>query len=334
MPTYTYQNLLEMCTQSLLRAGISDVMARDTAEALVLAEAQGIVTHGLSRISQYKGHINNERVNVEASPKILKDAGSATLIDAEYGLAFSACKLAIKMAVEKAKTFGISISSVTNSHHAGVMVDHLRPLIPHSFVGLSFSNVSAVMPVPNGKKPILGTNPIAAIFPREEGKSPLMIDMGLSEVTRGQVAKYQSENKEIPLGWALDKDGNPTTSAKEAMNGFMMPFGSSGGSKGAVLALLVELLTSVIVGSAFSYEASSFFKDEGNKPRIGQTFIVINPDFLAGKTSYLSRLEEFISEMHLDEGVRIPGERREEKLKYSLENGIEISDASLKLLMD
>src|SRR5207237_5588668 len=132
-----------------------------------------------------------------------------------------------------------------------------------------------------------------ATFPRKHGP-PLMIDLSLSEVARGKVMMAAKEGKAIPLGWALDRDGNPTTDARAALTGSMLALG---GTKGAMLALIVELLACALTGAAFGFEADSFFVDEGNKPNLGQAFLAIDPDAMAGRDVYLARLETLIAEM-------------------------------------
>src|SRR5215468_5629531 len=115
------------------------------------------------------------------------------------------------------------------------------------------------------------------------------------------------EGKAIPPGWALDRNGKPTTDPKAGLEGSMLPLG---GDKGAMLALIVELLVTALTGAAMGFEASSFFVDEGNRPRIGQAFLVINPDALGGNSVYRERIETLVAAMLEDPGVRLPGERR------------------------
>src|SRR5262249_8159934 len=143
-------------------------------------------------------------------------------------------------------------------------------------------------------------------------------------VARGKVMIAAKQGKPIPLGWALDRDGNPTTDAKAALTGSML---AVGGTKGAMLALIVEVLACALTGSAFGFEADTFFVDEGNRPRIGQTFLVIDPDALAGRATYLERIETLIAEMMRDEGVRLPGSRRREIAVRHRISGIAITDA-------
>ena len=313
---------------ALQAAGAAAPMAQATARALVLAEAQGLGSHGLSRVAQYATHLRNGRVNGAAVPKVLRRKGGALVIDADEGLAFPACTLAVQEAMAAAREHGIAIAGVVRSHHCGVVVDHLRAAAAAGFVGLGFANSPAAMPAAGGRHPVFGTNPVAAVFPRADA-DPLMIDLSLSEVARGKVMVAAKEGRPIPAGWALDADGQPTTDAKAALAGSMLAIGAASSSKGAMLALVVELLVTALIGAQFGFEASSFFVDEGNRPGIGQAFIVIDPGALAGSAHYLARVEVLVTEMLKDEGVRLPGARREALRRGAETQGLNVPDTLL-----
>ncbi len=312
----------------LQRAGAGAAMAASTARALVLAEAQGLGSHGLSRVTQYATHLRNGRADGAALPQVLRRRDGALVVDAHGGLAFPACELAVREAVAAAQRHGIAIAGVVRSHHCGVLVDHLRPAAAAGLVGLGFANSPAAMPAAGGRHAIFGTNPVAAIFPRGGG-DPLMIDLSLSEVARGKLMVAAKEGRPIPEGWALDAAGRPTTDPRAGLAGSMLPVGAATSPKGAMLALVVELLVTALIGAHFGYEASSFFVDEGNRPGIGQAFIVIDPGALAGQASYLERVEALVAEMQVDEGVRMPGERRDKLLRRARDEGLEVADALL-----
>ncbi len=320
--------LQALVSQQLQRAGASVAMADCTARALVLAESQGLGSHGLSRVGQYSTHLCNGRANGSAAPQVLKRKGAALVIDAQEGLAFPACELAVREAVAAAQAHGVAIVGVVRSHHCGVVVDHLRAAAQAGMVAIGFANSPAAMPAAGGKHPIFGTNPVAAIFPRR-GAAPLMIDLSLSEVARGKLMVAAKEGRAIPAGWALDADGQPTTDAKAGLAGSMLPLGAATSPKGAMLALVVELLVTAVIGAQFGFEASSFFEDEGNRPGIGQAFIVIDPGALAGREHFLDRIEVLVAEMLKDEGVRLPGARREALRLKALAEGIDVPDALL-----
>lgn len=331
MATLTLQEATRRVAQALEQAGANPAMAAATARALVLAEAQGLASHGLSRVSQYSTHLRNGRVDGQAQPQLRTGRGGAALVDAGEGLAFPACERAVSEAITRAFEFGVSFVGVVNSHHCGVLVDHLRPVAAAGLVGLGFANSPAAMPAAGGKHPLFGTNPVAAIFPRRAA-DPLMIDLSLSEVARGKLMVAAKEGRSIPLGWALDADGQPTTDPKAGMAGSMLPIGAATSPKGAMLALMVELLVTALIGAQFGFEASSFFVDEGNRPRIGQAFLVIDPGALAGSSHYLDRLEVLLADLLQDEGVRLPGARREALRRQAEEQGLEVGEAVLKWL--
>jgi (2R)-3-sulfolactate dehydrogenase (NADP+) len=179
-----------------------------------------------------------------------------------------------------------------------------------------------------GRRALFGTNPIAAAFPRR-GKPPLVVDLSLSEVARGKLMVAAKKGESIPLGWALDSEGRPTTDPNAGLTGMMVP---AGGVKGAMLALVVELLCCALTGAAFGFEADSFFVDDGNRPRIGQAFIVIDPAALAGRDVYLDRVETLVTAILVDDGVRLPGARRNQLDAMAGARGIDVPESMLASL--
>ncbi|WP_459616687.1 Ldh family oxidoreductase [Bordetella sp. 2513F-2] len=328
MAKITIDELQELAAQALAASGASPDMARATAEALVRADAQGLSSHGVSRVPSYAAHLRNGRADGSARPAILAQRGAALLVDAGDGLAFPACALAVAEAVARARTHGVSYAAVTRSHHAGVMALHLEPVARAGMVGLAFGNSPAAMPAWGGRRALFGTNPIAAVFPRREA-DPLVIDLSLSEVARGKLMVAARDGQPIPLGWALDAEGRPTTDPKAGLAGSMLPMG---GVKGAMLALVVELLVCALGGAQFGFEADSFFTDEGNKPRIGQAFLVLDPDALAGRDAFLERVETLVAAMLQDADVRLPGARRAALARQAGSEGVTLPDALLAQL--
>lgn len=325
---YSPEALTALAEGVLMRAGANAPTAQATARILIAADERGLTSHGVTRLTQYAAHLRNGRADGNAVPAIVTSRGGALLVDAGCGLAYAACALAVDTAIERARSFGVSFAGVTNSHHFGAAVLHLMPVGRANMVGLAFSNSPSAMPAAGGRTPLFGTNPIAAVFPRRAA-APLAIDLSLSEVARGKLMVAAKEGKPIPLGWALDRDGRPTTDAAAGLEGSMLPVG---GTKGAMLALVVELLVTALTGAALGFEATSFFVDEGNRPRLGQAFIVVDPAALAGDDVYTERVETLIAAMLADEGVRLPGVRREALARAAQRDGIEIPAALAETL--
>lgn len=315
----------QLTAAALEKAGASPAAALSTAKALVYAEAQGTVSHGLSRVTQYAGHIGAGRVLGSAVPKIIKQHGATAIIDAADGLAFPACELAIQSALDAASAQGIGLAAVTNSYHFGAAIYHLEAVAACGMVGLAFSNSPAAMNAWGGKRPLFGTNPIAAMFPRV-GAEPLAIDLALSEVARGKLMVAAKDGKTIPLGWALDTAGHPTTDPAVGLKGSMAP---AGGVKGAMLALTIELLVTALTGAHFGFEADSFFDVQGNQPKLGQLFLVINPAAMGGAHVFNERVETLVAAMLADEEVRLPGARRYALASKAARDGLNVADATL-----
>ncbi len=310
-----------LAQRALKKAGASRAMALTTAEALVAAEAEGLAGHGLSRVALYCQHLREGRADGRAKPKVVKKQGATCLVDANGGLAFPAAALAVKEAAKRAKRYGVAFAGVTNSHHFGAAAYHLAPLAQAGLAGLAFTNSPSAINAWGGKKAFYGTNPVAAIFPRRDA-APIVVDLSLTEVVRGKIMLHAKEGKPIPLGWAVDRDGNPTTDPKAALTGSLMAIG---GVKGTTLALMVEMLCVALTGAAFSFENDSYF-EPGNKPRIGHAVLAIDPDALAGMSAYYSRVEDMVTKMLADEGVRLPGARRQQAAAKARAEGIDLPD--------
>jgi (2R)-3-sulfolactate dehydrogenase (NADP+) len=325
LPLIALPQLLSLATRVLQRAGASEAMAQATAAALVDAEASGVSTHGVARLPLYCTHLRAGRADGSARPSVVSSHGGCCLIDAGGGLAYEAMNLAGREAIARAGIHGIAFAGVHHSHHAGAMAHHLRPIGQAGMVGVAFSNSPAAINAWGGKRPLFGTNPIAACFPRRHGAA-LTIDMALTEVVRGRIMLYAEQGKPLPQGWALDAQGRPTTDARAALTGSLSAIG---GAKGAMLALCVELLCCALTGAAFGFENDSYFVEPGRTPDIGHALLAIDPGALAGRDTYLSRVEALIEAMAADADVRLPGARRERSLALAQAHGIEIADSLL-----
>jgi (2R)-3-sulfolactate dehydrogenase (NADP+) len=322
MPTLTIKDLTDLAARALRRAGASRSMALATARALVAADTEGLSTHGVSRVALYGQHLREGRVDGTAKAIVVKRKGATCLVDARGGLAYEASAIAVKEAVNRAKRYGVAFAGVTNSHHYGAAGYHLRPIAEAGLTGLAFTNSPSAINAWGGKRAFFGTNPIAATFPRKDAP-PIVVDLSLTEVVRGRIMLYAKEGKPIPLGWALDRDGNPTTDPQAALTGSLAAIG---GMKGTMLALIVEVLCCALTGAAFSFENDSYF-EPGKKPRIGHAILAVDPEALVGAGVYFERLEVMISHMLEEEGVRLPGVRRHAAVAAASERGVEIPQA-------
>ena len=329
MARSTPQALAELARTALQSSGAAESAARCAARYLVEADAQGLATHGVARVPTYCAHLKSGRTRGDAVPRIIRDAGAACLIDAGTGLAFESCELALEQAAKRAQAGGIGFAGVTNSHHCGALGVLIEPLASRGLVVLALSTAPAAISPWGGKRAVFGTNPVAAMFPRRDAP-PLIVDLSLTQVTRGQIMLLQSEGKPIPEGWGMDHNGNPTTDANAILNGGSLH--AVGGLKGTMLALAVELICCALTGATLSHQLESLHLAEGSPMKTGQAFIAIAPASLAGRDVYVERVEDLVEAMQQEPGVRLPGERRHKLAQEAAREGIEISDALLTQL--
>lgn len=325
MPRLPLADAEACAARALAAAGASPAAAALTAKALVAAEAEGQGGHGLSRVSMYAGFLREGRADGRAEPAVVAQRGGCALVDARNGLAYPALALAEAEAASRARTHGVAFVAVTNSHHAGAMGLPVRRLAEAGLVALAFTNSPAAMPVPGGRRPLLGTNPVAAAFPRRAAP-PLVVDLALSEVARGRIMVAAKAGQPIPEGWALDAAGNPTTDPQAALDGAML---AAGGAKGAALALVVELLCVALGGAGFAFEADSFFAPSPRPPRLGHALLALDPGALGGGDAFAERMETMVRAMLGDAGVRLPGSRRDALRATAARDGVEVPEALL-----
>ena len=320
------EELFRLAKQAMMRSGAREAMADAAAQHLVRAEEQGLPTHGMSRVPFYCGMLRRGRADGAAQPAMAAERAAVCLIDNRDGLPYVAAQWAVEEVIERARRNGIGFAGIRNSAHVGVLGIHLEPVAAAGLVGFAFTNSPAAIPAWGGKKALFGTNPVAAAFPRQNAK-PLVIDLALTTVVRGRIMMAMRKGERIPEGWALDRHGRPTTDPKEAIeHGSLFPIG---GAKGAMLALMFELICAALTGAAIGPEADSFFAERGNKPRIGQAFLAIDPGALAGMAKYFERVETVVRAMLADEGVRLPGSKRFAAEKKLRAEGIDVPDELL-----
>jgi (2R)-3-sulfolactate dehydrogenase (NADP+) len=294
--------------------------AKSVAAALVGAQADGLGTHGLLRLGTYAAQASCGKVDGFAIPTAAQVAPGAIKVDAANGFAYPAIDLAIAKLFPVAAAQGIAAAAITRSGHCGAMGLAVERIAEGGLIAVMFANAPAAMAAWGGQAALLGTNPIASAFPRP-GKPPVIIDLSLSKVARGNVVAAAQRGEAIPDDWALDVDGKPTTDAKAALAGTMLPLG---GAKGAALALMVEAIAAGLTGSHFAFEASSFLDAKGPPPGTGQFIIALNPEFFGPGSVYIERL---FTAVGAEQGTRLPGERRLVNRKRAIEEGLEVQDS-------
>jgi len=298
------------------------------ARSIAAAEADGAHSHGLMRVPSFCEQTLCKKIDGHARPRFLPPTSEPAthqgvlVVDACEGFALPAIELGFGELVPRATNNGIAALAVTRSHNCGVVGHHVEALAARGLVALGFANTPAAIAPWGGKRPFFGTNPIALAAPRRSGP-PLVIDQSASVIARGEVMLRAREGGSIPEGWALDRDGEPTTDARAALAGSMAP---AGGYKGVGLALIVEVLAAALTGSTLSHQAPSFADTAGGPPRTGQLFIALDPAAFSS-TPLADVIEQLIEAMCSEPGARVPGVRRLAAREHARQHGVTVPRA-------
>lgn len=323
----TLAEVTDLSRRMLVASGASSLQADATARSIAAAEAEGIRTVGLSYLPIYCDHVACGKVVGDAVPVVTTPRPGTVLVDAKHGFCHPAYESGEKPLVAAARTNGIALLAITHSYSAGVLGWFVDRLAREGMVAIMFANSSSLMAPHGGSRPFFGTNPIAWAAPRRSGP-PVVADLSSSAVAWVKVNAAAQAGEPIPLGWAFDRDGNPTTDASAALAGSMVP---AAGHKGSALALLVDVMSGGVAASNFSQEASGFGGNVGGPPDVGQVVLAIDPCATTG-AGFLDRLEDEFAALAAEPGVRLPGDRRIDERNRTQLSGVEVPDDLMALL--
>jgi (2R)-3-sulfolactate dehydrogenase (NADP+) len=302
MPTLTLDQAEALVVATLTRCRTEAGNAASVARALTGAEADGQKGHGLSRLPSYAAQAKAGKVDGFVKPSLEWRRPAAAAVDAKHGFAYPAIDLALDALPKAARANGTAGAAIRRSHHCGVMGHPVERLAGEGLLALMFANTPGAIAPWGGAKAVFGTNPIAFACPLP-GKPPIVVDLSLSKVARGNILAAKQKGETIPEGWALDMAGKPTTDAAAGLAGTMLPLGDA---KGTALALMVELLAAGLTASNFAADASSFLDAKGAPPGTGQLLIVFDPAAFGGSLDHFARLAGSIE---AQPGARLPGAR-------------------------
>ncbi len=325
MENITVDSLEMVIAAAFEKSNVRGEVARSVAHGLTLAEIDGRKGHGLSRVPSYAAQARSGKVDGHAVPLWTQTSAAAAMIDVTSGFAYPAFDLCQEKLPALTRACGIAATGFVRSHHFGVAAHQVERLADAGLIALVVGNTPKAMAPWGGTKPVFGTNPIAFAAPRRDA-APVVIDLALSTVARGNILKAAQSGTPIPEGWATDADGNPTTDAAAALKGTLAPIGEA---KGAALALMVEILAVALTGAQFSFEASSFFDGEGASPHVGQTVIAIDPTAFAGGDAFAERMETLAAEIIRQDGARLPGMRARGLREAATRDGVDVDGTLL-----
>jgi (2R)-3-sulfolactate dehydrogenase (NADP+) len=324
MATLTLEAAEARVAAALARNRTAEAIARVVARALVAAEADGLAGHGLARVASYAAQARVGKIDGFAEPVVRRPRSGVVAVDAAHGFAYPALAAAVAALPDAAAEVGLAAAPIRRSHHAGAAGHPVEALAEAGLVALMFANSPPAIAPWGGKTALFGTNPIAFAAPLAE-RAPLVVDLSLSRVARGNVVAAKQRGEAIPEGWAFDAEGRATTDADAALAGTMAPLGDA---KGTALALMVELLAAALTGANVARQASSFLDAEGPPPGTGQLLVAFDPAALGGEEAR-ARITALAAMVEAEPGARLPGARRLEARARARADGLEVADDRL-----
>lgn len=323
-----FSALVALLQQVFERHGTSPEVAAILASNCASAERDGAHSHGIFRIPGYISTLASGWVNGRAVPQVTDVASGFVRVDAGNGFAQPALEAARPLLVEKARSAGIALLAIHNSHHFAALWPDVEPFAEQGLVALSVVN-SMTCVVPHGAdRPLFGTNPIAFAAPRADGL-PIVFDLATSAIAHGDVQIAARKGERLPPGMGVDGLGQPTQDPKAILEGgALLPFG---GHKGSALSMMVELLAAALTGGNFSFEFNWSDHPGARTPWTGQLLIVIDPSKTAGQ-SFAERSQELVRQMHAAGLRRLPGDRRHRTRAKSEQEGILLDAQELQNL--
>ncbi len=303
---------------------LSKKHAKICADALINAELVGAPSHGFTRIISYCNRIKKKVINPRPNIKIKKISSSITQIDANNAVGFIGADLGINHAILNAKKTGIGFVAVKNSGHYGLSGYYAERAAKKGLTAFCFTNAPPAVAPHGAKKTLFGTNPICFATPIGTS-APFVLDTSISMINRGKIRRAAKLNKKIPLGVALDKNGNPTNDPKKALEGLQLPIA---GFRGSGLAWMVDILSGVLTGGNHSGKVKDPFDDFSGPQNIGHLFIAFKPNLFV--KDYTKRIKENIRRIkklpklkHFKK-IYYPGESKSERFRSNLKKEINI----------
>jgi L-2-hydroxycarboxylate dehydrogenase (NAD+) len=341
---YPWPRLHEFCARVFRHLGVPDEEAILAADVLSAADRRGIDSHGVARLRTYYDLLSVRRINPRPQPRIVRETPSTATVDGDNGLGLVVGPWANEVAMRKAAASGSGWVSVCNSNHYGIAGYYVSKAVERDMIGWSMTNSSKGVAPLWGAERMLGTNPIAIAFPAGE-EPPIVLDMATSTVAYGKIEMADREGEAVPLGWAIDGDGSPTTDPRAMIGGgALVPLGSDrehGGHKGYGLALAVDVLCAVLSGANWGPFTPPFALRQADPPRrvgkgIGHFFGAMRLDAFRDVDEFKAQIDDFIRTLRATRpapgtsGPLIPGDPERAAQKERDAHGVPLIDAVLE----
>lgn len=307
---------IENTTQAALIAhGAGAFAAAEVARAVAAAESVGNKICGLYYVESYCQQLKSGRVKGDVIPVVGTPRSAVVSVDAQFGFAQPAFAYGLPVALDAARKSGIATLAVGHAHTCTSLGYFTEQIARAGMIGIGFTNASPIVAAPGGKSRVIGTNPISFAVPDGKGGVAMLFDQSTTTVALGKITMAKAAGEQIPEGWAVDADGNPTTDPDAALKGSLV---SMGGYKGWGFGLMAELLAAGMTGGVLSKDVKPLKAPEGAPHDLGQYYIIIDPSASNDFTARLADLTEAASQ---DDGARMPGQGKQPS------DPVEVTDA-------
>ena len=317
------ESLSKVVVDVLTKVGVSKEDSDIILDTILFANRRGVATHGVGRLPLYVHKIAAGHYNPKNEIVVLKDNAAYALLDAKNGFGQVVAYKATKIAIEKAKQYGISVVGVRNSNNFGTAGYFGDMVAREGCAAMIFANAAPAIAPTGGNKTIFGTNPLCYAYPGDETHDPILLDMATTIAARGKIRLAAKNGEKIPMDWAIGPDGQPTDDPNVALKGSLLPIG---GYKGYGLSMFVDIFAGMLTGAHFAGEVKNLSKmdeDSGN----GHLFVVIDLDKFMTAEEKKTRIKHFYDSVKAcgeDGKIFMPGEIEYNKLRVS-ETTVQIS---------
>ncbi|MFC5587223.1 Ldh family oxidoreductase [Nitratireductor kimnyeongensis] len=325
----TIDELTGLVEEIMLKGGLSPLHAAALTRVIVAGERDACKSHGVYRVEGCLRTIKAGKVVPDAVPELSSDDSAIVRVAAGGGFSNAAFEAGAPVLAEKARKFGLAALVINDCTHFAALWPEIELLTEHGLAAMAMCPSYASVAPSGGSAALLGTNPFAFGWPRRD-KNPYVFDFATSVAARGEIELYRRAGKQLPDGWAIDRDGHPTTDPEAALDGAMLPFGAH---KGSAISTMIELLAAVMIGDLTSPEALEALGTTALAPAHGELILAFDPTrFSQGRAGDPLARAEMLFEAMTGQGARLPSQRRFAARQKALAEGIRLTSEEMALL--
>ena len=332
-----YQSLYDFCVKVFCGYGFPMEESKQITDVLLAADLSGIESHGIQRLIRYHKEITGGMVKLDAKPEIVFETPLSAVIEGHDAMGQTLGVKAMELAIAKAKKSGFGMVTVRNSNHYGIAGYYTKLAAEQGLIGLCMTNTEAIMVPTFGRQAMLGTNPIAFAMPAQP--TAFSFDAATTVVPRGKLEVYVKRGNGLPVGWALDENGQDSDDADRVLSniiakngGGILPLGGSGemtsGYKGYGFAMLCEIATAILSGGTTS---NYIYKTPG-RSNIAHCFIALDHGMFGDKAEIEANLSRYLQEIRDSakaegqERIYIHGEKEADARERVLREGVSLNE--------